>query len=358
MKIQLTKTKSIEIGKPSSAASGGAKKTSGLSDVVGVELFSGDARGCPAVRLTCKKGVWGVAAAGFVPPPDGALPEKWEETSMQPTWAFPFEFQAPHAALAVSTPDMFVRQSSAASATAGVPESKEGTRSVSLPMADGASSLECGIPEFQALWLSRLLPEGKRPTASSIQLAPAAMLSSVRLQPEFAAADGTVFAVFVLQGSVFFAGYKEGGLVLFRQCPGTGGWLSMRETVKTKLGLEDEIVDSVLDDTLIDPRPALEPFVRPVLNQLELSLDYLSSRHSLKITKVFLMGLPSGAHYWSQISADVLRLPLVTPSVFEGLQTPQVKVAGGKGAKPAEITASQSQVFLTAFGAARAAMEA
>lgn len=354
MKIQLTKDKVIEIGKPSTGGKPAVKKAVGLQDIVGVELFSGDSRGCPAVRLGFRKGVWSVLASGFVKPPDGVLPSSWEEASKHPTWAMPVEFQSPHAALAVNSPDMFIRQSSAEAENPGVPGSKDGTRFVSIAMGDKASSIECGIPEYQALWLSRLLPEGKRPTAVSVQLVPAALLSAIRRQPEFIEADGTAFAVFVTRSSVFFAGYNEGGLVLFRQCPGTGGWVSMRESVKVGLGLDDEIVDSVLDDSLIDPRPVLEPFVKPILSQLELSLDYLSSRHSLKITKVFLMGLISGAHYWSQISADVLRLPLATPSVFEGFHMPQSK---GKGAQ-VEMTASQSQAYLGAFGAALAAMEA
>ena len=54
MEIQLTKTKTITIG-----GGGGAKKKSGRAalDVVGLDLFSGDKRGVPAVRLTEKKGV-------------------------------------------------------------------------------------------------------------------------------------------------------------------------------------------------------------------------------------------------------------------------------------------------------------
>ena len=139
--------------------------------------------------------------------------------------------------------------------------------------------------------------------------------------------------------------------MLFRSCPGVAGWEMLREGVKLRLGLEDEMVDEILDDALIDPRSAMEPFVRPILQQLEISLDYLVSRHNLRIDKVFIMGLPSGARYWSQMAEESLRMPLIAPSVFDGLTLPP------KDHELAEMTPSKSQAFLAALGAARAAME-
>ena len=139
--------------------------------------------------------------------------------------------------------------------------------------------------------------------------------------------------------------------MLFRSCPGVAGWEMLREGVKLRLGLEEEMVDEILDDALIDPRSAMEPFVRPVLQQVEISLDYLQNRHNLRIDKVFIMGLPSGARYWSQMAEETLRMPLVAPSVFDGLALPP------KNRELAEMTPSKSQAFLAALGAARAAME-
>ena len=111
-------------------------------------------------------------------------------------------------------------------------------------------------------------------------------------------------------------------------------------------------VDSILEDTLVDPRPALEPLVRPVLQQLQLSLDYLAQRHDVHVDKIFLMGLPSGAAYWSSFAQEVLGVPFIAPSVFEGLTLP--KAAGNV---LSDLTPATSQVFLMALGAARAAME-
>ena len=394
MKLQLTKTKTIEID---FSRFGGGR--GGLSDITGVALNTGDARGCPAVRLVHKKGGWHVAAAGFVPGPVDSLPESWEETNKaQTAWSLPTAFQAPHAALAIQSPNMFTRQTTPdmltvdlvqtapkVSATPpprklgvrrlekkpaapaakpaegaggkssdvkpGVPTQTNGVRFVMQPLVENPFVIQAGLPEYQIVWLSRLLPEGRRPTAASVQTLPSALLASLCEQPAFNAAGGTAFAIFVMRNSVYLAGYKEGRLVLFRSCLGVAGWEMLREGVKLRLGLDDEMVDEILDDALIDPRSSMEPFVRPVLQQLEISLDYLQNRHNLRVDKVFIMGLPSGARYWSQMAEEALHLPLIAPSVFEGLALPP------KDRELAELTPSKSQAFLAALGAARAAME-
>ena len=398
MQIQLTKTKTIEINLPfggGGGSGGGKSRRRGPSDVVGVEFGSGDPRGCPAVRLTRKKGHLHVYAAGFVKPPEGAIPQSWEELSNQATWSLPVDYQAPGAALAVSTADMFLRQTTPDALTAnsmsapkialeqpgrkklglkslksesapavaagpagktpappsGVATSSNGTRFVVQPLADESFIVESGMPEYQVLWLSRLLPEGKRPTAVSVQTYNAALLSSVLNQPEFVEADGNALVLFMTRDSVFFAGYQEGRLLLLRECPGAQGHLFIRETVKKRLGLDEEMVDSVLNESLIDPTPVLEPFARPILQQLEISMDYLSRRHALHVDRVFLLGLPSGAQYWSRMSEDALKVPLVTPSAFAGLEMP------AKGNRVPEMDEAKSQVFLGAIGAAVAAME-
>ena len=389
MKLQLTKTKTITIGEGRRA----------LSDVTGVVLNTGDARGCPAVRLVHRKNGWSVAAAGFVPSPVDALPASWDEANKAQTpWSLPAAFQAPNAALAVLSPNMFTRQTTPDVLTAdlvqtapkvsatppprklgvrrlekkpaapaakqtegaaekgidvkpGVPTQASGVRYVTQPLAEKPFVIQAGMPEYQVVWLSRLLPEGRRPTAASIQTLPSALLASICEQPAFNATGGTAFAIYVMRNSVYLAGYKDGQLLLFRSCPGVAGWEMLREGLKLRLGLDEEMVDEILDDALIDPRSAMEPFVRPVLQQLEISLDYLQNRHNLRIDKVFIMGLPSGARYWSQMAEEAIHMPLVAPSVFEGLALPP------KDRELVELTPSKSQAFLAALGAARAAME-
>lgn len=401
MKLQLTKTKTIEINLPF----GNGAKTASATDVTGVELFSGLAEGCPAVRLAKKKNVWKVLSVGCVPAPNGTLPEKWEDMPKQPTWELPGFFQAPHAALAANssaavftqaTADAIVRDMASGGATkdeksaapekkrfairragktaadeskpatpadgkaielpaSDVPVSLNGMRYTVSPMAEAEFHLESAIPEYQALWLSRLLPEGRRPTASSILLADAALLMSVTAQPTFTEAGGNAIAVFVRENEVDFAGYKAGQSVLWRKCPSVGGFKQMRAAVKSALGLEDELVDSVLDDTLVDPSSALEPFLTPLFNELELSRAYLADKHGLKPEKILLMGLPAGAEYWKTFAREVHKIELVAPGVFEGLEFPAKP-------KPGELIADPNGKngipYLTALGAALAAERA
>lgn len=388
MKLQLTKTKTIELsfGK----GKGGGKKSKS-ADIVGVELFSGDARGVPAVRLSRKKSVWHLQAADFVKGPPGELPERWEDVSHRSTWELPAPFQAPHAAIAANSRFSLFSQSTAdtilqdmargipagdAAAAAdpgkkrlslrrndqspapapaeggaapkslpapGIPTATNGMRFTVKPTAEDGRSLEAALPEFQVLWLSRLLPEGHRPTTSSIQPTEAALMASVLAQPFFAEVGGTALVMFMLPSRVIFSGYKGGLPVLWRHCPVGGGHVAMKNAVKRGLGLDDEMVKSVLEDTLIDPRGALEPFLGPIFGELELSRAYLTGKHGMNIDRVFMMGLPVGAAHVCAFARDSFKIEMSQPGVFDGLQL------------PAKGEVAQDWAYLPALGAALAA---
>jgi hypothetical protein len=395
VKLQLTSSKSIDIKFPC----GGGRKSA--ADITGIEMFAPDCEGCRAVRIVNKKKAWHLVAADVVKDPDGELPARWEDTPRQPSWELPRPFQAPHAALAVNSPFGTFSQSTAdailqdmsagldfASASAspksdsggkrfgvrkaqasppGAPKhaakpdaparrpslpaggesvSENGRRFVSRPMPEPGFHLYASLPEFQTLWVSRLLPEGRRPTASSIQVAESALMASVFLQPEFRSADGDALAIFVRRDAVFFAGYRKGEPVLWLRCPSSGGSAAMKSAIVKTLGVGSDLVDSVLNESLIDPRPALEPFVRPILAQLELSLAYLASKHSLKFDHALLMGLDAGAAHWSTYAEEALRLRLVAPDPFDGLVV-------GKG-----VESDRASGYLVALGAAIAGAEA
>jgi len=391
VKIQLTKDKAIELNLPVGGGLGKSK-----SDIVGVELFSKCAQGCPAVRLLRKKDGWLVSAADYIKPPQGELPTVWEGTLKQPKWELPRVFQAPSAAIAVNTgmglfaqasPEAIIQEMangpaasspSTASAPAakrkfgikraepapksaatesqpsnkqlevpepGNPVSENGRRFSVRPFAEDGFRMYASIPEFQALWISRLLPEGKRPTACSIQLSESALMASILSQPCYKELGGTMMAVFVSENAVFFAGYKGGVPVLWRRCPNVGGLVAMREAVKRTFGVTDDLVNDILDDSLVDPHPALEPFVHPILEQLELSRAYLTGKHEISAEKIILMGIDHGIKHWRGYAEEALRVQFVAPSPFEGMQF-------GKTASPA-----CPNDFLVAIGAAIAAAE-
>jgi len=385
VEIQLTKTKTITIG-------GGPKKRK-PADVVGVDLFSGDARGCPAVRLVEKKGVLRLTAAGFVPPPENALPDSWEAAAKSCTWSLPSPFQAPRAALAVTSPDMFFAQTtmdafrsdfSAGTHRAddaapvhpkrlgirreekpapvptpvnvpdvapGVPVSNGGTRFVMKPMAASEGFvMEAGLPEYQILWLSRLLPEGRRPTAASVQVRPAALAASLLRQPEFQKNGDCALALFVSDAEVNIAGYKGGDIVLWRKCRGVAGWREIRESLKRGLGLDDEMLAGVLNDSLIDPRPVLDPLILPIVDELAVSRDYLIGKLGVEPKSALVFGLPAGIRYWNAMAGERAHLALTAPNVFDGLEKADKIFLG----KDAGVEGEDAAAFLGALGAALA----
>lgn len=385
MVIQVTKTKSITIG-------GGPRKSRRHTDVVGIDMFGGDSRGFPAVRLAERKGQIKVVASGFVPDPGAPLPSSWEEASKNPVWVLPSEFQAPHAAFAVSSPETFLVQTTLEAVKSdiangshhgedttavskprkfgirreakksaeikseepkvgavvkidesdiepGKPISNGGTRFVMrpMPLSDGFV-MEAGIPEYQALWLSRLLPEGKRPTVASIQPRAAAVTASILKDPGFVKAGGTGLALFIGDEDCTIAGFKDSDLVLWRKCQDAPGGKTIRETLRKGLGVDDEMLDGIMADNLIDPRPVLEPVILPIVDELAVSRDYLAGKLNLAINDAFIVGLSSGIGYWSAVFEERARIKLAECKPFDGFEgtVPEAKdlsaFAGALGA--------------------------
>lgn len=378
VKIQLTKTKTIEIGGSGSGGSGSSAKI----DLTGLELFADACEGAPAVRIARKSDGWHLTAAGSVPLPEGELPSRWEDVSRQPVWKLPKAFQSPTAALAVNSTLSSFGQASAEAILRdmaqgltreaiparlsggalqpkgtspssrkptlpppGVAVSENGRRFSVKPFAEEGFHLAASLPEFQALWLSRLLPEGHRPTTSSIQVAESALMASPLLQPTFLEAKGSLLAIIVRRNAIFFAGYRNGEPVLWRRCPGVRGYEAMRDAVGKNLGVGDDLINDVLEDSLVDPRPALEPFLRPVLQQLDLARVYLAGKHHLNSGNVLLLGLPYGATHWKNMAEESLKIHVVPAKPFDGLSI-------GKG-----VDVSSGHLYLVALGAAIAAAE-
>lgn len=394
MVIQLTKNKSITIG---GGSGGGGKSGRRHADVVGIDMFGGDERGFPAVRLSAKKDQIKVVASGFVPDLGQPLPTTWEEAAKNPIWSLPSEFQAPHAAFAVSSPEAFLSQTTLEAAKTdiangahggdesgavakprkfgirrepkktaekppeeakaqpptkidpdaiepGIPVSNGGTRFVIRPMAIGDSFvMEAGMPEFQTLWLSRLLPEGKRPTVASIQPRAAAMTASILKDPEFLKAGGNGLVLFVNDDGCVIAGFKDGDLALWRRCKDAPGGKTVREALRKGLGVDDETLDSIMNDNLIDPRPVLEPVILPIVDELAVSRDYLAGKLRLALGTAFVVGLDSGVGYWSEVFNDRAQIKLTECRPFSGIE--------GKLPEAKDLSA-----FTGALGAALALM--
>jgi len=283
----------------------------------------------------------------------------WDDLRRQPRWSVPSAFRAEHAALTINSVDAFTRQTAAspiiedATAQEGVAMSKDGTRYVYRKMADGMSVLQAGLPEYQALWLNRLLPEGRRPTAVSLQTTSCTLLASLAAQPGFCK-EGDEACVFVTQSATCIAGFRKGIPLLFRECSGAAGAAAMREAVKSAFGIDDSMVDTVFSSNgIIDTRPALNPLLAPVVSQIELSLDYLRSRLGANLKRLFIMGDAAGCTALRNTAEGRLSLPLHAPGAFDGLELP----AKSSAWKDRYCVGDVPQIFLAALGAALAVLE-
>jgi hypothetical protein len=319
-----------------------------FTDVVGLELGASCPDGVPAVRLRKLEGQTELVAAGFLRLP-GTLPPDPSAALEEPLiWSLPRAFQAPHAALAVTSLQVYLRHASGPGEEAA-DDKQIPYRTVSRVLAADLPPLTAGLPEFQAAWAAHLLPEGRQPTACSLQVSSAAAINSFIASPLFKTLAGTAIVLFVFPGHTSLAAFHEAKLVLYREHP--IGYSHVRTAISNQMRIEPSLADSVLQDTFIDPIPMIEPVLKSLFRQVEISSDYLLRRRNCKTQQFFVCGLPTGANYWSSIFSHMMNIPLTLFRPFDGLQNPL---------RPAETPAdfAAAEPFLTtALGAAQAVLE-
>ncbi len=316
-----------------------------VTDVVGLELGAGFAEGVPAVRLRKREGKTELVSVGFLRLP-GTLPEAAGAAEGAPAaWQLPRPFQAPHAALAVTSKLAYLRNATGVGDE--VPEKGQADfRTVSRSSAPDLPALAAGLPEFQAAWAARLLPEGRRPTACSLQVSAAAAMNCFTAGPAFSASAGTAVALFVFAEHTALTAFHDSRLVLYREHP--VGYTHLRLAVSTQMRIEPALADAVLDDTLIDPTPMIEPVLRPLFRQVEISSDYLQRRRNCQSKNFFICGLPAGVNFWSSVFFSMMNLPLTSISPFDGIEKPARNHTDPGAAAP---------YLMAAVGAARAVLE-
>jgi hypothetical protein len=320
-----------------------------FTDVVGLELGAAYPDGVPAVRLRKREDAIELVSAGFLDLP-GCLPETPDlAPEVSPVWRLPLPFQAPHAALAITSQLNYLRHASGPGEESPNSKSSIPYRTTSRPLEPDLPPLEAGIPEFQAAWAARLLPEGRTPTTCSLQLASVAAINSFMASPQFNTLSGTVVALFVFSGQTSLVAFHEGKLVLYREHP--IGYGHVRSAITNQMRIDSALADSVLQDTFIDPLPMIEPVLKDLFRQVEISSDYLLRRRNCKSQQFFLCGLPSGANYWSTVFNRMMKLPLTPFHPFEGFEKPQ-----RQSQIPEDLVAVEP-FLMTALGAALAVLE-
>jgi len=328
-----------------------ASKSAPVLDVVGMVLGAGLPQGVPAVRLARKDGVDDLVAGGFLDL-SGELPATPEDAAAATpgSWQVPTAFRAPHAALAIHSGQAFLRHSAETRENGenGDPQ----MRSVSRATAPDLPPLTAGLPEFQAAWAARLFPEGRRPTACSIQIASTAAMSGFSHNPAFKKAGGNAIVMMVFPSYTALAAFQDSMLVLYREHP--VGFRHVREAVSAQMRVDEAMAESVLDDTLVDPIPMIEPVLRPLLRQIEISVDYLARRRDCPVENFFICGLPTGFRYWASLFNRMLgRTPTLCrpPESFSGSPSavlPDTHPLASDGT---------GQLFMAAIGAAFAVLD-
>ena len=286
-------------GKPKAKA----KRREPPADVVGVEVGAGLSEGAPAVRLRrAPDGAVRIAAAGFVPVVSDVASILAMPADMRGPWSLPPEFRAPAAALAVTSPDALVRQSdSPEDATADFDVSTLRTKA-SATGKKGALPFVAFMPEELAKRIARLLPEGRKPTAVSIQVSPLARVNAFAASPSLGAAGGTAVLVQIAANATTIALFAKGSVALYRELS-VGEEDSLR-AVAGPMNVDNATAKELLEGGLVDPAPFLGPLLMPVFRQAELSTDWVLRRNGLVVEKFFVAGPPALAPHWAAIFRD------------------------------------------------------
>lgn len=319
------------------------------ADVVGVEVGAGLSEGAPAVRLRrAPDGALRIAAAGFVPVVSDIPSILAMQPDMRGPWSLPPAFRATAAALAVTAPDALVRQSdSVEDATADFDAATLRTKA-SPTAKKGALPFVAFMPEELARRVARLLPEGHRPTAVSIQVSPLARVNAFAASPALAEAGGTAVLIQIAANATTIALFAKGAVSLYREL--SVGEADSLRAVAGPMNVDDATARELLEGGLVDPAPFLGPLVMPIFRQAELSTDYVLRRNGLVVERFFVAGPAALAPHWAKIFRDQTGREATVCDPIAGF--PQEEGAS----LPADF-GKVSGLFAAALGAAAAAMQ-
>ena len=280
-----------------------AKHKPAPPDVVGIEVGAGLSEGAPAVRLRrAPDGALRIAAAGFVPVVSDIESILAMPADMRGAWALPPAFRAPSAALAVTAPDALVRQSdSVEDATADYDAATLRTKASSAGKK-GELPFVAFMPEELARRVARLLPEGRKPTAVSVQVSPLARVNAFAASPSLEAAGGTAVLIQIAAGATTIALFAKGAVSLYREL--SVGENDALHAVAGPMNVDNATAKELLEGGLVDPAPFLGPLVMPIFRQAELSTDYVLRRNGLVVEHFFVAGPPALAPHWAAIFRD------------------------------------------------------
>jgi hypothetical protein len=87
--------------------------------------------------------------------------------------------------------------------------------------------------------------------------------------PLFKTLTGTAVALFVFPNHTSLVAVHEGNIVLYREHP--IGYTHVRAAIANQMRIETTLADAVLQDTFVDPVPMIEPVLKALFRQVEIS---------------------------------------------------------------------------------------
>lgn len=321
-------------------------KPRSITDVVGLEVGADLDFGTPAVRMRIRSGEPEIVAAGFLPI-DSRIPGSFPSESPESRWQLPKPFCAPSAAIAVNSEDSVLRQAVSVD-DALSDRDKHSYRTRQYKSRSGFLSFVAAIPETIASWAASLLPEGRKPTACSIQISALARLNAFAASETFLKSNGKALAIFVGPESSALVIFDDFEPLLYREH--SIGSNNAIEAVSLGMNLDRATSEKILNETLVDPTSMLEPTLGPLFRQAELSVDYASRKNGSFIENFYLCGLTTGSRYWAQLFREKTGAEIVPIS-------PALDYRRSSSAVLPDGFEKLAPLFMPAIGAAMAVLE-
>lgn len=318
---------------------------------IGYNEYAPAELGHPAVRIAMKGDRPVVRAVAFVKNASLSYPQSWKDLSNVSPWTITGAMQTPYIAFAIQAKlaTLTLRAQTEKKDAPKGPISKDGLRKQTFTFESNPIELTASIPEYIAMWFTKLFPDGRRPVAASLQVAQAASLNLLAGTPAFKEAGGTAIALYVFEHTSAIVGYKSGELVLYREYP--LGNQELISGVKSQMQVDDDITREILTGAEIDLSTVLIPLLKPLFRQVELSANYLATRAQAPVQTFFLYGVSQGVHHWQQAFVDDQYHPLQVGSVLAS-----VDLDSDVDSQFRQWPAHYEHLFMSAIGAALATL--
>jgi len=329
-------------------------RTSSTSrDVVGIEIGANLPQGAPAVRLHIVKKQVELLAAGFVEL-DQTMPGSAADLEEIPTkfWHLPKAFQASKAAIAITSKNAQLRQTSD---TGEKDDSRLVLRKASLKTDPQHPPLVASMPDYLAAWAASKFPEGHRPTVRSIQTSLSAALNCFLCGPVTLSSGTPAIVVLCFRHhSSIIAFYQnpvlnENRLVLYREHP--IGYMTIKEAISAKMGIDVTVAETMMDDSVVDITPIINPLLNSLFRQVDISSDYLARHKNCPVDNFYIYGLPFGVSHWLTTFKQLIHKPLHHLHPFGGI------CCNNKRLLLPDNFEKTAPLFMSAIGAARALLE-